>query len=376
MTLLRVLLLAITGFAICLWIAEFSVSRLLPEYSLEGQRSRVETAKQIVRWRPHRRFHHVGEGWRAMLFPKNMSAARTRVMIVGDSFVMGHGVGAEGRFGNVLIDEMKDRLAIAVLGTSSHSTVIYRNTIREALKRSDYDVALIFIDQTDPVDDWLYSPDLTHDAADWNFRLGHMMERYELLTEALSRLDREFGERSNVLHQSALFNLARPADLLEMISPASQHHEYIRRSLERRGEMVDQLLADPGSATSRAMIATTLDYARDLQRELSARDVRVLFVANPWKQHVGRRAGRNPGSEADLPLENRLELVLESEFAGVEGVDVLPFTEMFRAHKDPNRLFFDAKDDIHWNWIGHRYVASLLRDHFRAREISTTDQSR
>jgi hypothetical protein len=370
--LVRASLLAIVTFAICLLIGECSVARLLPRYSFESQLARMERAKQIVRWRPHRQFHHVGDGWRKMHLPDSLSPAKTRVMIVGDSFVMGHGVGAEGRFGNLLSKESGDRLAIAVLGMSSHSTIVYRNTVREALKRSDYDVALIFIDQTDPVDDWLYAPDLTDDEADWNFRIGHMRERYDLLTRALTRLDRKFADRSNGLRRFALYNLARPVDLLEMIPPESPHRDYVRRSLKQRGRRIRRLLGEPDSQSSRALIATTLAYTRDIHRELSARGVRILFVANPWPQHVISSAGKMKGSEPDLPLENCLEIALQTEYAGLEGVDVLPMTRIFRDHENPSRLFFDGTDEIHWSWIGHRYVALKLLDHLLATQASPT----
>ena len=105
------------GLAALLFL-ELIVRVLEPEATRAALFSRL--AGERSTWaRPDAEFHHVGEGIFRLDFPGPSASPFPRIMVVGDSFVMGHGVGEEQRFGNLLQQRLGSPAHVDVLATSS-----------------------------------------------------------------------------------------------------------------------------------------------------------------------------------------------------------------------------------------------------------------
>jgi len=182
---------------------------LRPGATRDAILQRIE--RERYRWKqPDPEFHHVGNGIYELRFPSRENGPRRRVMIVGDSFAMGHGVGEEYRFGSMLQRNLGDATPVDVLAATSYSPIIYRNIVDRALATARYAAVAVFVDQTDPADDTIYRNDLLAEGESRLFDVELMQERDRILEQTYDSIESGLHGWKGLARRSAMVNLAVP----------------------------------------------------------------------------------------------------------------------------------------------------------------------
>lgn len=370
--------LTMAAVVISLALLEIAMRVLDPEATRSGTVSGLEPELERVRvWRPDAEFHHVADGIRRLKFPSPSEPARTRIMLVGDSFVMGAGVGEDYRLGTLLQQSFGPEVQIDVLATSSYSPIIYRNIVRKALSLTQYTAVAVFVDQTDPLDDLAYEEDLL-DASSHLFDLESMRERQALVQQTYQRMIEELSTTDLLSWVSprrfALFNLLRPASLLAACPKDNRHCRYIRLSYERPF-FLTQFEVAPESDVTRKMESLLFRNLDEIVAVCREHGVPLLLTANPWEYQVAKKPRmvrtihEVPGP---YPRENRLEQIIRDRYRDRAGIQLIALTPAFRADPDPSRLFLDwPANEVHWNREGHALVARVLRPFLREYVVNT-----
>ena len=334
------LLAVVLGSAVGLTAAEIAVRYLRPETSRAAILADIERHRST--WRePDTRFHHVGDGIFKLHFPQTSQGFENHVLIVGDSFAMGHGVGEEKRFGALLPETL-------VLATSSYSPIIYRNVVREALSRASFRAVAVFVDQTDPADDITYRNDLLGAPDSHRFDVALMRDRKRQAMETYDRLE---SEASRLFRSSALYNLLDPPpSFADEFPQDSVHFGYVEVTLAGP-RLRHAFNAQPDTVPAREMETLLFSHLDEIVSLCRDHEVLLLLAANPWEHQV---AGRNP-------RDNRLEQLISERYRGIPGVEILELTGAFRDEDDPSSLFLGRPPtEIHWNEAGHAVVARVL----------------
>ncbi len=311
--------------------------------------------------RPDREFHHVGDGIFALRFASTPDGSG-RVMIVGDSFAMGHGVGEADRFGALLQKTLGEDINVDVLAVSSYSPVIYENIVRRALAIAPYKAVAVFVDQTDPADDLIYQIDVLQEEPFRLFDLDSMRDRQSLIRETAMRIRSDMSSRTSP-RRLATFNLiVPPSSLLGSFSKESRHYRYVHLSYASRAELIRQFELAPAADVTREMEALTLRHLDAIATLCQYYRVPLFLTANPWEYQTSARPRTTLVVPGPYPRANRLEEVLRTRYEQRPGVYVLRMTEAFRAQQDPSSLFLEQPaNEIHWNRRGHALVEEVLR---------------
>jgi hypothetical protein len=361
------LLLILGGSLVAGLVAAEVVVRLRhPEATRRAALQRIERERDTWR-RPHAAFHHVGEGIFKLRFADPAGPTRPRVMIVGDSFAMGHGVDEKSRFGTLLQSRLGGSVDVDVLATSSYSPIIYRNIVRRALSSARYLAIAVFVDQTDPPDDVIYRNDLVPGPDPHRFNVDLMTEREAMVADTYDRLLESFDGWSGVARRSALFNRLRPPTLLADFPRDTDHYSYVRLSLARSLliQAFQEFPRDEATREMESLLFRHLDEIVTLSRE---RRTPVILTANPWEFQVSRAPRTGFSFQGPFPRENRLETVLDERYGDLPGVIVLGLTGVFRGHDDPSSLFLGRpRNEVHWSRAGHiaveRALNAVLQEH-------------
>ncbi len=373
--------LAMAAVVISLAMLEVSMRVLHPEATRSGTVSRLEHEGELgerlrghrlrhASYRPDAEFHHVGGGIHKLKFPSASEPARNRIMLVGDSFVMGAGtgIGEDYRFGTLLQQILGPEVKVDVLANSTYSPIIYRNIVRKALSLTQYNAVAVFVDQTDPVDDLAYEGDLL-DASSHLFDLESMRERQTLAQQTYQRMIEELS-RTDLLswvspRRFALFNVLRPVSLVAAFPKNSRHYPFVHLWYVEYSSLLRQFEVAPGAdATGRmeSLLFRNLDEIAALCRE---HGVPLLLAANPWEYQVSKKPRMVPGAPrvpGPYPRENRLEQIIRDRYGDRVGIHLIALTPAFRADPDPSRLFLHhPAAEIHWNREGHALVERVLR---------------
>jgi hypothetical protein len=341
-----------------LLLVELAVRFLFPDMAGANIVARLTNERPV--WaRPDAEFHYVGDGIYGLKFPGGRDASPNRIMIVGDSFAMGHGVGEAGRFGHLLQQHLGRDVTVDVLATSSHSPVIYRNVVRRALASASYHAVVVFVDQTDPADDLIYDEDLVERDSSWSFDLDRMTDREVAVNGAYADLLRRASEPAR---GSAIVNLLWPMSLQDYFKPGDRHYRYVKMSLARSA-LIRTFNTDPGSDESRRMLSLITEHLDQIVSQCRERNVPLFLAANPWEFQSARRPRVTLQMSGPFPKDNRLEAILTERYGTMPGVHVIPLTRVFREQDDPSGLFLDFPGhEIHWNAKGHRVVEAVLRE--------------
>ena len=346
---------------VALVVVESTARRLRPEARPEVILSRLAGERQALRT-PDAVFHHLGEGIVGLDFPASEIVALPRILIVGDSFAMGHGVAGEQRLGKLLARSLDGVAVVDMLGTTSYSPIVYRNIVRRALQANPYACVAVFVDQTDPSDDVIYRKDLASPRSR-EFDLSRMRDRIAILSATYDRIEAGFAGWRGLARKLAFTNaLFPPPTILEALPPESPHRPYVELSLAR-ARLTRIFDDEPESDLARTMatsVLSNLDETIGLARSGGAH---VLLAANPWEDQVSTvpRVARAPS--AAYPRDNRLERILAERYGRAQGVTVLGLTAAFRSTPEPSSLFVDEPAyEVHWNAEGHALVAQVLEE--------------
>ncbi len=359
--------LAIAAVVISLAMLEVAMRVLHPEATRWGTLARLEREQESAgRWnQPDAEFHHVGDGIFKLKFPSPSEPARNRIMLVGDSFVMGAGasVGETRRFGTLLQESLGPEVKIDVLATTTYSPIIYRNIVRKALSLAHYNAVAVFVDQTDPVDDLVYERDLL-DASSHLFDLESLRERRALVQQTYRRMIEDLSRTDLSSWVSprrfALFNVLRPVSLAAAFPKDSRHYPYIRVWHGEYSSLLRQFEVAPGSDVTRRMESLLFRNLDEIVAVCREHSVPLLLEANPWEYQVSKKPhfAEVPGP---YPRENRLEQIIGDRYRDRPGIRLIALTPAFRADPDPSRLFLHRPGEIHWNREGHALVERVLR---------------
>ena len=359
----RPLLVLVAGAACGLLLVELLARLLFPDMSYASLVLRLTNERPT--WaRPDADFHHVGDGIYHMSFPDGSDPGVSRIMIVGDSFPMGHGVGAEKRFGTLLQQHFGEAVKVDVLAATSYSPVIYRNIIERALSLASYRAIALYVDPTDPVDDLIYQEEVAGDGAHI-FDLVRMTERQRAFDAAYLDL---LGRMSGVLNirRLTIYNLLRPPSVLDSVAPGDKYYRYIRLSLARL-PLVREYSANPESDDSRKMTALMTSHLDQIVALCRQNQVPLFLFAIPWEFQSAARPRVTLGLTGPFPKENRVETMMETRYGKLTGVRVVPITRIYREHPDPSSLYIDNPGhEWHWNAAGHALAAAVLRQQLEA----------
>ena len=347
-------------------VGEVMVRRARPELTRAAQLESLGRLRSKSSW-PDARFHHVGTGIFAPEFPP-AGASRPRVLIVGDSFAMGHGVGVDGRFGARLQDRLGAAVHVDVLAASSYAPVIYRNLVDDALRANEYATLAVFVDQTDPVDELIYRDDLTAPEAR-QFDVARMQQRnreIDVVRDAIR------GELAAWPRTSALVNFLWPLRSVGERLPDGSTARTLQLALSYPLLMY-AFEREPDRRMTQTMETLLVARLDDIVAAAARSGVPVLLAANPWEQQVAAAPRDGPFGPGPYPVSNRLERVLAERYADRPGVAVLPLTDAFRAHPHPESLYLATRGEVHWNADGHVLVADTLGRALELGVLSSSD---
>jgi len=344
-----------------LFAVEIVARRLHPEARPSVQRARLERDRSAVRT-PDEAFHHVREGIFRLEFPPSGTGLLPRILVVGDSFAMGHGVGVEHRFGTLLGQRLRGVLDVDVLASTSYSPIVYRNIVRRALAANHYACVAVFVDQTDPSDDVIYRKDLVGQDAH-EFDVAAMRERNAVVGAAYDRMEAGLVGVRGLPRRLAVVNALFPQPtLLDTLPIDSSHRPYVELSLAR-AHLTRIFDEAPETSLARTMTAGLLSHLDETVVLARSAGARVVLAANPWEDQVSASPRVARASTGPYPRENRLERLLVERYGSGAGIVVLDLTAAFRAEPEPSRLFLDVPaHEVHWNREGHEVVERTLRE--------------
>jgi hypothetical protein len=359
-------LLLLCGVGVGVSAVELLARLLFPDAVPSNILLRLENAHAT--WaRPDPNFHHVGDGIYRLNFPNPSEApVPPRIAIVGDSFAMGHIVGEQNRFGHILQEHLGRVAKVDILASSGYSPIIYRNVIEKAFSLAFYRAVVVFVDQTDPVEELIYQEDAIEEDGVVTFNMDQMTSRQHAIDAAYADLLKRLSKPTSV-RQSAIVNLLMPPSLEAYFKSQDKHYRYVRMSVHRR-DYIKQFNADPKSKDSEKMLSLLTRHLEQIVSECRTRRTPIFLAANPWEFQTSPRPRVTRGLPGPFPKENRLELFLMSKFRHMPDVHVIPLTRTFREYADPSRLFIDnPADEFHWNEEGHKLVEEILRQELLAR---------
>jgi len=280
--------------------------------------ARLEDERNTLRLlRPDPTFHHIGDGIFHLNFPQRSDPHLPRIMVVGDSFAMGQGVGTSQRFGNLLQTNLGSRVAVDVLATSSYSPVIYRNIVRTALATNSYCAVTVFVDQTDPADDLVYQDDLLNGDA-WQFNLAKMTDQNHAIDDAYGALLGQFDSWMNLRHL-AIYNVLNPLSIVSAFKPADVHYHYICLSASRTS-LIQTFAQEPAVAESLQMEALMMPHIDQIVAMCQDHKVPLFLAANPWEAMCSPDPKNGVRFRGPFPIENRLERLLNDRYGSLSGV--------------------------------------------------------
>lgn len=343
---------------VALAVAEIVARLLFPDMTYSSLVLRLNNERPT--WvRPDADFHHVGDGIYHLKFPAAFEPERNRVMIVGDSFPMGHGVGEEKRFGHLLQSYFGDAVQVDVLASTSYAPVIYRKIIEKALSVTPYRAVALYIDQTDPADELIYSEDVIKKGSA-SFDLDRMSERQSLINAAYDHLLERMSSITSPRHLT-IYNLLHPPSLLDDFKQTDKFYRYMKLSLGRV-DLIRAFSNDPNSAQSQEMEALLVEHLDEITDICRRNGVPLLIFTNPWEFQTSSRPRITLQLPGPFPKENRLEMILRTHYESVPGAYVVPMTRAYREQPDPSSLYIDHPGhEFHWNEAGHALAAEILR---------------
>lgn len=301
---------------------------------------------------------HNSHGLRNPEIAVEKPAGKTRVLAIGDSFVYGNGVENEEAFPRVL-ESLVPSLQVINAGVPLYSGAEELVALREEIA--------------------IWKPDIVIAAYFWNDLFGAYPGRYlqfQVKPDGSLHLDPpdpptdhhpafDFHWRRHEKRVKRYHFIARNSYAWRLLSDRIKVFTFITRSWwdalvrslgdEREQTAVDRSQEEPAWELSLALLEEMSRVARD-------HDARFLLLVIPDQAQV------EPDVDVyDLPpyLDDVQERVVSfAESHDIPVLDPLPALREIRL-KDGMPQYFP--NDRHWNAVGHRHMAELLRDELRRR---------
>lgn len=272
---------------------------------------------------------HGPEGWRRPEPPPPDGAA-ARVLVLGDSFTWGWGVGQGELFTDVIQRELSPRVAVHNRGINAVGTAQEYLLLRAELARADWDRVLLMFFKND-----LHDNVKSKRGRRPYFELvgDELVPRNQPAAPLMSPL------RASLAHHSRVFQLV---DLQNILLREWLDDERPPAELRDDAELDERAL--PGAdVTARLLV--------EMRRACEAQGARFALVYVP---HPSELAGF-PSSDPQIRAVRRW---LE-RLAAREGLVVVDLAPAFRAEARRGRRLVYPHDE-HWTPEGHRLAAELL----------------
>lgn len=310
-----------------------------------------------------REFHYVqtvnSSGLRGPEIAATKPPDTYRILVLGDSFVMGKGVADDEPFPRLIGERLEgaDGEAVQVLnaGVDSYTPLLSYLQLRYRLEGLEPDLVILALDMSDLVQEQAYRRLADFDDAGRPLAVdgtGEVRRKPSL------RL-RDWLYENTYLTRLALYFLQRrgpdAAALTVENTVAMASPELLAHTLERDRTDRDQQWDD---------LFESVGLIRDRAREIGAD---FLLVVYPWGHQVGPgewSAGRINFIPADAEISDRSlrQIHRRSEALGIELLDAFP---RFRDADTDEPLFYDV--DMHFTPAGHRLLADALVERLAAR---------
>jgi len=298
---------------------------------------------------------HNSHGFRSPEIPVEKPPDRTRVMIVGDSFVYGLGVENEEAFPQVL-EQLEPSLQVINAGVPAYSGAEELVQLREEIG--------------------IWKPDIVIVAYFWNDLFGAYPGRYlkfEVRDGELYLNPPDPPTAHNPVfdthwkkheHRVARYGfIARNSYLYRLVSDRLKVFSFVLQSWWTSLREPDHQEGDaPASDRSEEEPAWKLSLAllREMGRVSRAHGARFMLLVIPDQAQIEPDVNVY-GLPPFLPdVQERVD-----GFAKREGIPVLdPLEDLREIRRSEGRAQY-FPNDRHWNRVGHRHMAELLRDALR-----------
>ena len=277
-----------------------------------------------------------------------------RILMLGDSFTMGKGVGDNETF-SVLLEELlnarrpaADATAFQVLnaGVDSYAPILSALQLSEMAPLLDPDFVALNFDMSDLVQEATYRAQATRRPDDGIMGVSGLREHEKRHRAVAVRnwIDRHLYVTRLVIYYIHKV-VGREADLT------------IANSVTRAGrELLEHTLADDETDRGQQW-RDVFESILDARRYCADRGIEFLLTIYPWGHQVSASEWV-PGRRAFVPdgavVSDRSVARLEA-FAAANDIDLLNMFPAFRAYDGRSLLYFSY--DMHWTPAGHALAA-------------------
>jgi hypothetical protein len=323
-----------------------------------GVRGRPNLRGQLINHEVDVLIEHDEHGFRQSVHPREPSADRQQVFMLGDSFIWGYAVGQ----GKVVTDRMEERLAgpqVHNFGLCSAGTlieyVIFEKYVESRLRPGDT-VVLAF-----------YGNDFNDNVGKDHCGRLHARIRNNEIEVVPPDGTAVPGKLALVLKDGCcLFNLLtygidrlkdRFASAGAPATPA-MHAADCTSAWDAAAGARPVLEPIPDDS---AEVRVTRHYLAALQRACLAKHVDFVAVYVPLKEELGEREGAENFGESP----ERDAFLRCTKSLAIPTVDLLPAFRQAKRHGTISRVTF--QHDFHWNEEGHDAAAEVISEFLTAR---------
>jgi len=301
------------------------------------------------------------DGLRTDYSREEFLAFKHRVVLLGDSFVLGLGVRQEATCASVAEARIRAQLgqdAVGVLnaGVISYSPLLMERLFRETLGAYKPTVVMLLLDVSDIGDDVKYAAEIDRNEEDLPFDLA--------------------GEKGGGFYL-AIYQIAKP--LLEYVTDNLLYPYYtVFHSHTFNYDYYDFDLTVGGKAetnrffifrhpleTTRPFFQETLGYVNRIAGLARAAGAYFVLVVTPRHQHWSDK--ECPGNweikQYQYTLNDPYEFEYFRFFREVEGEVDFDIYQLLPAFQRTREFPLVFENDPHWNEAGHAFVGGLLADY-------------
>ena len=291
----------------------------------------------------------------------------SRILMLGDSFTFGAGVGDDETFSAVLEEILNNasgsgKFEVLNLGVESYSPVLEYILLKRNIARLDPDIIIMNLDMSDIMNEFVYrkqaaiGPGGEPVAVDGRENYARSREgadakiekwiySHMFITTALLEMMRAKTNRSVTIEDvNVQTGIERKWDL-------TLEHTLGGREPENLHEMYD-------------MVEDSILRAQKLCESHGCEFILTIY---PWghqvsdSEWVSGREGWLPAGTMVTDTSDRTVEEIKS-FALKNGISFINAFPSFRAYSGDGPLYF--QDDIHWTPEGHRVMAETIAEHF------------
>jgi hypothetical protein len=285
-----------------------------------------------------------------------------RILVLGDSYVEGHGVNIDESFIKILerrinsrIRELKYKYEVINCGILSYSPILEYLQLKEKGLSLDPDLVILFLDQSDLQDDYVYSK---HAIFDNNGKPKAVPKTGFFVGEPKKH---KFFLNRFLLRHSALYVYL---------------NQKLRKIKNKKEKEIKDLIAFGDIETDRLFFlrenpkdfkihwSRTASYLRLINGMLKEKKIDFVLVVYPYAHQVDPyewECRSEWGFKKGTLYPKGQYFAAAQEFCNAEGIKFIDLYEAFKKFKETNgniKLFYNI--DGHWTKRTHEVVAQSL----------------